>query len=53
VESGKYDSSCLPITTRAFPATLEEQEELHIQQIGNKEKVKKNILIDPRARVRY
>ncbi len=36
---GKCDTSCLPMTPGAYPATIGNQEEQHIQPIGFKKKV--------------
>jgi hypothetical protein len=37
LESGECDISCLPLTTRASPATSRNREEHRIQPIGNQE----------------
>jgi hypothetical protein len=36
----KCEISCIPVTPKASPATVGNQEEQHIQPIGNKKKVK-------------
>ncbi len=38
--AGKSDTSCLPVITRASPATTSSREKQHIQPIKNEEKVK-------------
>jgi hypothetical protein len=49
---GKWDTGRLPIIPKASPITVGNLEELPLQQITNKEKVKQ-LLIGPRARRKY